>query len=123
MTVHLDEVDPVETDPAPSVAAGPVPLSLDQTDLVYALVLLRNKLSEVVVRATTQGPRNCPWADLAAVLDSAAALCRHEAILEPQPTVEEEQEAERECRGIEPAAPSQGLPRVPRMQYANDYGP
>lgn len=61
----------------------PEHLSLEQTDLVYALVLLRNKISELVVRATTEGPANCPWADLAALLDTAATLCRREAILEP----------------------------------------
>lgn len=83
MTTNLDEVDPAGTEPETRDACRSEPLSLDQTDLVYALVLLRNKLSEVVVRATTDGPRNCPWADLAAVLDSAATLCRHEAILEP----------------------------------------
>lgn len=82
MTADVDEVDPMETESELRADARPEPLSLDQTDLVYALVLLRNKLSEIVVRATTDGPRNCPWADLAAVLDSAAALCRREAILE-----------------------------------------
>lgn len=76
MKPNLDEVEPVD---AVSTAARPVPLELDQLDLVYALHALRNKLREVVVRATTEGPRDCPWAELAALLDGAATLCRQEA--------------------------------------------
>lgn len=76
MKPNLDEVEPVD---AESAAARPVPLELDQLDLVYALHALRNKLREVLVQATTVGARDCPWAELAAVLDSAATLCRQEA--------------------------------------------
>lgn len=79
MTDSLDEVEP-----RAGATVEPEPLSLDQTDLVYALVLLRDKLSDVVVRATTTGPRACPWAELAVVLDGAATLCRRQAILAPE---------------------------------------
>ncbi|CRK61573.1 hypothetical protein [Alloactinosynnema sp. L-07] len=59
-------------------------LTLDQHDLVTALVLLRNKISELVVRATTEGPSRCPWADLALILDTTATLCRREVLLNPR---------------------------------------
>jgi hypothetical protein len=58
-------------------------LSLDQVDLVHALVLLRNKISELVIVATTEGPTHCPWLDLAEVLDATATLCRRQVILHP----------------------------------------
>lgn len=46
----------------------------------------------------------------------------------PSPRCDEENpdEVHRPCvpeTGLEPAAPSQRLPRVPRMQYASDYRP
>ncbi|OLR90524.1 hypothetical protein [Actinokineospora bangkokensis] len=57
-------------------------LSLEQTDLVTALVRLRDKTSELVVRATTEGPSGCPWLELADVLDTAARLCRRQVVLD-----------------------------------------
>ena len=56
-------------------------LTVDQHDLVTALVLLRNKITELVLIATTEGPKNCPWAELALILDATATLCRKEVIL------------------------------------------
>ncbi|WP_156754067.1 hypothetical protein [Actinokineospora pegani] len=60
----------------------PEPLSLDQTDLVIALVRLRNKISELVLIATTEGPADCPWAELAELLELSARLCRRQVVLE-----------------------------------------
>ena len=60
----------------------PEHLSLAQTDLVTALVRLRDKISELVVRATTEGPSGCPWLELAEILDTAARLCRGQAVID-----------------------------------------
>ena len=57
-------------------------LTLEQTDLVTALVRLRDRTSELVVRATTEGPSGCPWLELAEVLDTAARLCRRQVVLD-----------------------------------------
>lgn len=57
-------------------------LSLEQTDLVTALVRLRDKTGELVVRATTEGPSGCPWLELADVLDTAARLCRNQVVVD-----------------------------------------
>ncbi|HVK25275.1 MAG TPA: hypothetical protein VM677_28285 [Actinokineospora sp.] len=58
-------------------------LTVDQHDLVTALVLLRNKISELVQRAMVEGPTDCPWAELADILDQTATLCRRQVLLRP----------------------------------------
>ncbi|WP_436493742.1 hypothetical protein [Actinokineospora sp. HUAS TT18] len=58
-------------------------LTVEQHDLVTALVLLRNKISELVVRATTEGPDGCPWAELADILNTTAVLCRKQVWVLP----------------------------------------
>ena len=57
-------------------------MELEQLDLVVALVALRDKLTDIVVKATTDGPDTCPWADIADAMDKAARLCRNEVRLD-----------------------------------------
>ncbi|GAA4410728.1 hypothetical protein ACFQV2_34595 [Actinokineospora soli] len=57
-------------------------MELEQLDLVTALLRLRDKLTELALKATVDGPEGCPWAEIADVMDRTARLCRGQVVLE-----------------------------------------